>query len=392
MLDNDSLLQIFSHYQLIHEDNWNLRLTWRKLAHVCRRWRYVIYDFWSHLDMCLLLTNNSLSISTLSHLPPLPLVIDYSDSTIPWDDEDNICLGLRQHGCVRRVALQAPSSRLRMWLEPMNNLFPRLEDLSLLSTNIGEMDLMLPEKLQAPDLRRLTLHGIGLPKGLPLLSSAITLSTLSLTHIGASCYFSPRQLVTQLEGLPYLEEISIGFAIPIPLPSSERELLPAPVLPVTLPALRRLTFRGVGVYLDNLVAQINTPLLERLGLILLFELAFTLVNLTEFIRRTEAFGCPVFRVTFNKDGAFMDAGFYEQWDVGKLSLHVNCERLDWQIDSATQVCNALGNALTAVEGLTVDLDVDGMPTDWENTLDVTLWHEFLLPFTGVKKLDIGSSL
>ena len=69
-----------------------------------------------------------------------------------------------------------------MWLEPMNNLFPRLEDLSLLSTNIGEMDLMLLEKLQAPYLRRLALHGIGLPKGLPLLSSATTLSTLSLTH------------------------------------------------------------------------------------------------------------------------------------------------------------------------------------------------------------------
>jgi hypothetical protein len=141
-----------------------------------------MYDLWSHLDMYLLLTNNSLSIGTLSHLPPLPLVIDYSDSTIPWDDEDNICPGIRQRGRVRRVALQAPSSRLRMWLEPMNNLFPRLEDLSLLSTNIGEMDLMLPEKLQAPYLRRLALHGIGLPKGLPLLSSATTLSTLSLTH------------------------------------------------------------------------------------------------------------------------------------------------------------------------------------------------------------------
>ena len=105
MLDNDSLLRIFSHYQLIHEDNWNLRLTWRKLAHVCRRWRYVIYDLWSHLDMYLLLTNNSLSIGTLSRLPPLPLVIDYSDSTIPWDDEDNICPGIRQRGRVRRVAL-----------------------------------------------------------------------------------------------------------------------------------------------------------------------------------------------------------------------------------------------------------------------------------------------
>ena len=199
-------------------------------------------------------------------------------------------------------------------------------------------------------------------------------------------------MVTQLQGLPHLEELSIGFAIPIPLPSSEGELLPAPIPPVTLPTLRRLTFRGVDVYLDNLVAQINTPLLERLSLTLLFDLAFTLVNLTEFIHRTEGFGCLVAQVIFNKDGASIDAGYYEQQGIGKLSLHVNCEPLDWQIDSATQVCSALGNVLSAVEELTLDLDVDGMPSDWENTLDSMLWHELLLPFIGVKKLHIGSSL
>ena len=31
-------------------------------------------------------------------------------------------------------------------------------------------------------------------------------------------------------------------------------------------------------------------------------------------------------------------------------------------------------------------------SDWENTLDDTLWHELLLPFVSVKKLHIGSSL
>ena len=196
ILDNDSLLQIFSHYRLEDEDNWNLRLTWRKLAHVCRRWRYLIFDSWSHLDMCLLLTNDSPSIDTLSHLPPLPLVIDYSDRTrtMARKDEDNIHLGLQQHGRVRQVVLRAPSSSLRMWLEPMNKLFPRLGDLSLLSTTTEEMNLVLPETLQAPDLRRLSLHGIGLPKGLSLLSSTIALSTLSLTHIRSLLLFSSRTL------------------------------------------------------------------------------------------------------------------------------------------------------------------------------------------------------
>ena len=345
--------------------------------------------------MCLLLTNNSPSIDTLSHLPPLPLAIDYLDRTrtLSWKDEVNIHLGLQQHNRIRQVSLRAPSSSLRMLLELMNKPFPRLEDLSLLSTTT-EIGLVLPETLQAPSLCRLSLQGIGLPKGPSLLSSMSTLSTLSLTHIRESCYIAPGHLVTQLQGLPCLEELSIGFAIPIPLPSSEGELLPAPIPPVILPALRRLTFWGVGVYLDNLVAQIHTPRLEQLSLTLLFEIVFTLANLTEFIHRTEGLWCPVTQVIFNKDRVSIDAGHYEQWATGKASFHVNinCESLDWQIDFATQVCRAFGNVLSTVEELRVDLNVDGMQLDWENILDNMLWHELLLPFIGVKKLHIGSSL
>ena len=394
-LDDDSLLQVFSYCRLEEEDNWNLRLKWRKLAHVCQRWRYLVFDSSSILDMCLRLTNKSPSIHTLCHLPSLPLVIDYSDKTrMARKDENNIHLGLQRHGRVCRVALQAPSSSLRILLKPMNKPFPRLGDLSLLSTTTEELSPVLPETLRAPFLQSLALHGIGLPKGLSLLSSMIALSTLSLTHIPDSCYFPPGHLVTQLQGLYCLEELSIGFAIPIPLPSNEGQLLLAPIPPVTLPALRRLTFRGVGIYLDNLAAQINTPLLEQLSLTLFFELAFALVNLTEFIHRTERFRCLVSRVIFNKQGASIYAGHYKQRAIGKSSLYVNvnCETLDWQIDSAAQVCHALGNVLSAVEELSLDLDVDVMPSFWEITLDSTVWHELLLPFTGVKKLYISFSL
>ena len=397
-LDNDSLLQIFSHYRLKDEENWNLRLTWRNLAQVCRRWRYFTFDFSSHLDMCLLLTKHSPPMDMLGHLPPIPLVIDYSDRTrtMTSTDEVNIYLGLEQHDRIRRVDLQAPSSSFHPWLLQMNQLFPRLVELFLLSTTTetDKMSPVLPETFQAPNLRHLSLHGIGLPTGLPLLSSAIALSTLSLTYIRPSCYFPPGHLVTQLKGLPHLEELSIGFTV---LPIREGELLPPPILPVTMPALRRLTFRGVDDYLENLVAQINAPLLERLTLTLLFDVTFTLVNLTKFIHRTEGFRWLVARVIFNKDGVSIYAGYNEQVEqlgVGKSNLHVNvnCEPVDWQIDSAIQVCSAIGKALSTVEELTVDLRVFGMPSDWESALEDVPWHELLLPFIGVKKLHIGSSL
>ena len=341
--------------------------------------------------MCLRLVNDSPSLDTLSHLPLLPLVIDYSDKTgtLTRKDGDNIYLGLQQHSRLCRIALRGPSSSWRIWLEPMNKHFPRLGDLTLLSTTSEKMNLMLPETFRAPNLRRLALHGIGHSAGLTFLSPAIALSNLSITHIGAPCYFPPGHLVSQLQGLPCLEELSIGFAIPIPLPSNERELLLAPIPPVTLPTLRQLTFRGVDVYLDNLVAQINTPLLEQLNLTFFFDLAFTFVNLTKFIHRTEGFGCLVARVIFNKDGASIDTNHYEQQ---KLSLHVNCRPLDWQIDSAAQVCIALGKVVSIVEELTLGLNVDGMPSNFEDALDSMMWHELLLPFIGVKKLRIGRLL
>jgi hypothetical protein len=272
----------------------------------------------------------------------------------------------------------------------MNKLFSILVDLSLLSTTTEETNIILPETLQAPNLRRLSLHGIGLPTGLTLLSSAIALSTLSLTCIGASCYFPPGHLVTRLQGLPHLEELSIGFTIPIPLPSSEEEMLPALIPLVTLPTLRQLTFRGVDIYLDNLIAQINAPILEQLSLTLFFDLTFTLVGLTEFIQRTEGFGCLIAHVIFNKDSASIDVSHYKQ--QGKLSLRVNCEPLDWQIDSITQVGGALGRVLSSVEELTLYLDMEGMPPNWESALDGVMWHEVLLSFSGVKKLHIGPSL
>ena len=393
ILDDNSLLQIFSCYRLEDGDNWNLRCSWIRLTHVSQRWRFLIHNSSFHLDIYLLLKNNSPSIDTLNHLPSLPLVIGYSYGTeaIARKDQDDIQLGLLRHGQARKIAIRAPSSSLRILLNFMKNPFPRLEDLSLLSTT-AEISLALPDKLHVPFLSRLSLHGIGLSRGLSSISSMISLSSLSLTDIRDSCYFPLKHLITQLQDLLFLEELSIGFAIPMPLPSSEGELLPAPILPVTLRALRWLTFRGVDVYIENFIAQINSPLLERLRLTLLFDLDFTLVYTTEFIRRTEGFEYLTAKVIFNKDCTSINMGHYEQRDIWKLSLRVNCLPLDCKIYSATQVCGALGNILFTVEDLGLDLDVDGMPSDWESTLDIMSWYELLLPFIGVKKLQIGSSL
>ena len=394
MLDYDSLLNIYHHYRLEDINNWNFRLGWCKLAHVCQRWRYLIFDSCSPLDMCLHLTNGSPTLNSLAHLPPLPLLIDYCKmaTTQVQLDELSILTGLQQRDRVRRILLRVPSLPLRNCLATMSDRYPILEHLSLSSTTEGENSLVLPGTFSAPNLRYLALQGVGFLTGLPSLSYLTNLVTLTLTGIRASYYFHPAHLLTQLQGLLHLEELSIGFAVPIPLPSTEAELLPRPIPRVTLPTLKRLIFRGVAIYLENLVSQINAPILEQLILTLFFEIAFTLPALTQFIRITGGLRCLSAKVLFKREGVSIVTNNGESLSSGSLTINVNCENLDWQIDVATQCCSALEQFLSGVEELTLDLDKDGIPSDWGEPLDSMLWRELLLPFSSVKKLQIGSSL
>ena len=324
----------------------------------------------------------------LAHLPPLPLVIDYRNS-ISAEDEENIIPALQQHGRIRHIVLQAPSQILHKLLLPMDGLFARLEHLSVLSTSDQDTNLILPKTLRAPNLQHLSLLGVGLPTGLSLLTSTVSLVILSLTHIRLSCYFRPEHLATHLQHLTQLEELSIGFSIPIPRPNAEGELLRGPIIRVMVPSLRRLIFRGVGAYLDNLIARISAPLLERLSITLFNQLVFTLPHLSHFTNTVAGLRQPVANVSFTPEAVSIFIGHREQAVDWVFSLTVNCREFDWQIDSAAQVCGVLMPALSVIEDLTLDLDQHMTPSEGQNAVDSVVWRELLLPFIGVKKLRIG---
>ena len=79
--------------------------------------------------MHLLCTNGSPIVDTLTHLPPLPLVIDYQNATtaIGALDCPGIFHALQLFDRVRRVALRIPSSSLNDLLALMGDPFPILE-------------------------------------------------------------------------------------------------------------------------------------------------------------------------------------------------------------------------------------------------------------------------
>ena len=190
-LTDDELLGVFGYYRLDNRINWNTRLEWRKLSHVCRRWRYLVYRSATYLGMQILCTNGTPLVETLVHLPPLPLVIEYRYA-MGAQDELGILSALQLRYRVRHVVLSIPPSVLHQVLVLMDEIFPLLETLSLSSTAEDDRTLLLPKTLLAPDLRHLTLHGVYLPNKLQLLSSTPSLLTLSLTNIRASGYFPPQ--------------------------------------------------------------------------------------------------------------------------------------------------------------------------------------------------------
>lgn len=397
-LDDDILLVAFSYYRVVDENYWNDRIGWRKLSHVCRRWRHLIHSSAFHLGLHIHCTNGTPLVHTLDHLPPLPLLITYrvTNATISRKDEMGIYCAMRLRDRVRTIELDLPPSILHKFIMLMDEPFPILERLSLSYAVDGITSLVLPQTFLAPNLRHLKLISVCLPKGLPFLSTA-SLITLVLTNIQVSGYFPPRQLVARLRSLPQLEELAIGFSIPLPRPSTERELLGDQETPVTLSNLKLLTFRGVSAYLECLLAQIRAPFLERLNITLFGQIAFSLPHLSHFTSIIEALKLPTAMVFFWRDKVFitMDrhSNSQEYGHDGRFILRVTYKHLDWQIDCAAQICSALMPVLSGVEKLTLDFYGLVVPTEWQNgEIEGTTWHELLRSFVGVKELHICGAL
>jgi hypothetical protein len=300
-LNDDILLGVFNCYRLNEVHEWNDRLLWSKLSHVCQRWRHLIYECAFHLDMHIKFTNGSPIVDTLDHLPPLPLFVNYRGTALLERDELGICHALRLHDRVRHIDLYFLSpSILHKVVALLDKHFPILEHLSLSFWPKKSIPLTVPKAFLSPNLRHLALPGISPPRRLRVLTSTLSLVSLELGNIQTSGYFRPRVLVACLSSLPQLEILFIEFSVPIPRPSTERKLLGIQGTPVTLPRLQNLRFKGGSSYLESLVAQIRVPLLEELDITLFNQIAFAQPHLYHLINITEGFMLPTATVFFGQ--------------------------------------------------------------------------------------------
>ena len=320
--------------------------------------------------------------------PLLPILISGYGREI-WG-ADNIIAALEYNDRIRRMDLfDFPSLQMEKVLAEMHQPFPTLKYLHLQSG--GEIVPVVPTSFlggSAPQLQALVLESIpfkfpGLPK---LLLSATHLVDLTFRKIPHSGYIPPEAMVNCLSVLTRLEKLVIDFESPRCRPDRKSRHLP-PRTRTLLPVLTKLSFRGVGEYLDDLVSRIDAPLLSELDVAFFCQLIFDTPHFAHFISRT-----PKFK---EHDKAFASVEFSD-WAVWvktfdrALTLAILCRPSDWQLSTLAQLCSSSFHQvlIPTVEHLYI-LEEGQFPPCWQDDIETSQWLELLHPFTAVKDFYIS---
>lgn len=107
VLSDDVLLVVFDFYQV--SSPWN----WHRLAHVCQRWRLVVFASPRSLDLQLYCTPRAPIKNTLDCWPAFPIAIlceisqhkDGGCKLLSPENEDNVVVALQHHHRVRSIKL-----------------------------------------------------------------------------------------------------------------------------------------------------------------------------------------------------------------------------------------------------------------------------------------------
>ena len=390
MIPDDVLLEIFD----VYVSRAQRKQDWHTLVHVCRRWRCVVFESPHRLDLRLLCTYTTPVKKRLRVWPELPIVIlgnDYPRSLVKG--AANIVAALEHRERIREIDLQnVPVSVLAKLVEPMQEPFPSLRQLAL-GTN-RESALTLSDTFLAgsvPNLQNLRLTGIPFPELPNLLLSASHLVELHLDDIPHPGYISPEAMGTCLSALTRLKSLNIKFRSPFPRPDPINHPLP-PLTRVTLPTLSSLRFKGVSDYLEDLVAQIDTPLLRRLSITFFHQLVFDTPQLLQFVGRPNKLKEPVeAQVVFLGDAVGVSLYSRRQSVRHEMfGLVILCRESDWQLSSLAQICSSILSPLRTLECL--NIGEDHYPPHWYNDMENIQWVELLQPFTLVKDLYLSKNL
>ena len=378
MLPDDILIEIFGFY--VDEDFKKKEIReWMTLVHVCRRWRIIVFQSPRHLNLRLVCTPLTPPRVTLDIWPPLPLIVH--DITDIYGDVEYTIAALEHNDRVCQIRLSSPStSRISYVAESaaMQKPFPELMELDMASN--WDDGPTLPDSFlggTAPQLQSLQLSNISFP-GLPkLLLSATHLIKLDLSFIprSGSGYIPPEAMVTSLSTLTSLEYLRIHFRYPPPAPERRHLLL---LTRFILPILTTMHFEGASGYLEEILARIDAPRLNKMFITLRDQSIFDTPQLFHFISQIPTLRSPeIGHIIFTFSSIIVK--FLSQTSaLGELCIEMT------RPSYLEQVCTSSLPPVSALEDLYILEDAwpEDIPYDVENMQ----WLQLLHSFANVKNL------
>ena len=408
ILPDNVLLEVFDFYQYSSDNTGRAVWKWHLLVHVCRRWRQIVFASPHRLNLQILCTTGTRVRENLCIWPTLPIAIEYrySERAIrPRGAEDNVIAALKHRDRICDVSLDIQGSQLAKVATVMKKPFPVLTRLHVTSDPDDRNVPILPREFlgrSAPCLQKITLSGIPYPTLPKLLLSTSNLVALELRRIPPTGYISPLVIATCLAALPKLDAFDIQFQSA----TLHHERIFPPVTRDVLPSLTAFTFKGASEYLEDLVARIDSPQLDRILVVYLNQaVEFQVAQLSRFIVRSAAFKANPLKhaqATFSDDKVSFDMCRHE---LNRHELHptpcrpptrivVSCRGIDWQVPHIAQVLGQFSATLSNVVRLKFESTDKLLPDDHSKIdgADVTEWLLLLRQFSAVQTLHVSEEL
>ena len=363
ILPDDVLLHIFHFDGLLYrhkgfwepldwdgmrDDDRMLRLTWNwhRLAHVCRRWRSIIFASPNFLDLRLVcLPGTRLELTGI--WPPFPIIISDAVYDVVYNklrktfDFDAAIVHTDRVREINLIYLTRP--RLQRLVFQMHVQFPALVRLVICCQDRRYNVPALPDGFlggSAPQLQYFGLHRIPFPALPKFLLSATGLVYLVLKSIPDSGCFSPEAIVTGLAAMANLKSLTIEFCSPVYPRYRNHQRSPPPIRTI-LPALTHFWFEGDSEYLEDLMARVDAPLLTFFSITFFNQTIFDIPQVAQFMRRMTRF-----RALNEAYTCISEFGFLVRYPLPaesgeSVALSISCGNSDWRLSSLARVLTSI---------------------------------------------------
>jgi hypothetical protein len=265
--------------------------------------------------------------------------------------------------------------------------FPVLTSLDILSND--QKAPIIPAGFlggSALRLRAISFDGIPFPTLPMLLLSTSNLVTLTLSEIPPAGYIPPDAMAVGLAALTKLEKLVIDFQW-VTFSHGDK-VYPHPVTRIILPALKTFTFYGACTYLDNLVARIDSPRLNRILISSANQLFdVSIAQLTKYLDRSMASKLTLLRHA--KIGFSSYHVTFKMYDPSSLS-RISCEWIDLQVSNLAQSFCHLSTTISNVVHLKLEVMPEVSPLEElvEGADDIE-WLRLLRQFSAIQSLYVS---